>query len=115
MRRLLTEDLESVCTQRHESLKHAREQQLNLHVLLDLDGHAHRVDRRLNQAHLLITLDDLDGLTEKRGIVLELNFRMYLALDQLRWEVAKIQHWLQVESDIAQVVLLSLCHLIFFY
>ena len=62
---LLAENFESVGSKRHESIEHSCKQVLNLHTLLNHDGDANRVDTTLDQAHLLITLGDEDGLHEE--------------------------------------------------
>ena len=113
VRRLLSEDLESVGTESHEALKHARQQVLDLFAFLDHYADAHRVDRSLDLTHFLITLHDEDRLAEERLIVLEFDLGVHLALDQLRREVAQVEAGLQVEPDIAQIVLLGPCHLSF--
>lgn len=83
----------------------------NLHAFLDFDRNAHTVDTGLDQAALLITLADEDGFSQKGGIVLELNLWVDLALNHLRGEVPQVEHGLEVQPDVAQVVRHGLCHL----
>ena len=107
MRWLFPENFESVGTERHESLQHARQEMLDLHTLLDLDRDADRVDTRFDKAGLLITLADDDGLHEQRLVVLELDFWVHLALHDLRWEVSQVKDRLQVQANVAQIILSS--------
>ena len=111
MSRLFAENFESICPDTHESFEHARQKLLNLHILFDHNRDAHTVNARLYHAALLITIADNDWLGEERGVVLELDFRVNLALNDLRGKVAQIKHGLQVQPDVAQVVSHCLCHL----
>ena len=86
---------------------------LDLHTFLDLDRNTDGVDTRFNHAYILITLEDHDWLTEEGLVVLEFNLRMDLTLNDLRREVAQVKNGLQVQPDVPQVVVHSLCHIDF--
>ena len=102
--RLLSENLESIGTKRHEAFKHSCEQMLDLETLLDFDGDADRVDTRFNQADFLITLADHNRLHQESLVVLEFDLGVNLALDHLRWEVSEVEAGLEMQPDISQVV-----------
>ena len=111
MGRLLPENLEFVRAEGHESFQHARQEMLDLHTLLDLDRDADRVDTRFDEAGLLITLADHDRLHEQRLVVLELDFWVHLAFDDLGWEVSQVEDRLQVQANVAQIILHRRDHL----
>mgnify|MGYP000216963699 CR=1 FL=1 len=111
MCRLLPEDFKSVRSQGHKALKHTRQKMFDLHTFLDLDRDTHGVDRRLDKTSFLFTLDDNDWLHQETPIVLKLDLRMHLSFNDLRGEVSQVEHWLQMQANVAQIILHSLDHL----
>lgn len=82
----------------------------DLCALFNGNRHADAVDARLNQTVFCFTLGQNNGLEEKFGVILELNFRMDLSLDELRWEVAQVEHCVKIVANSFKIVLGGKCH-----
>ena len=88
---LLPKDLELVSTEGHEVTKLLGEQSCKFVVLGDSDRNANTVHGCLDQTLLLLILGNVDWVEHQRGVVLELNLWMNLTLNNLRWEVTKVE------------------------
>ena len=90
--RLLSQNLELISTEREEALEHVSEEDFDLLVLLYRYGYADGVHRGFNEALFLIRLRYSEWVHEELGVVLELDLRVGLSLDELRWEVPEVEH-----------------------
>ena len=99
VRRFFAQDFELVRAKRHESFQELGEEHFDLGGLLDAQGYADGVDARLDQAVLLGALVDLDRVQEQLTVVLELDLRVHLSLDQGRGLPAEVEHGEQGVAD----------------